>query len=89
MAALVFWALVIPSFPLPPKLGYAKLVGYVLAASLVLHLVSILIAVHPIYPFFGTGPTIIPNQSAGGAIMDISGLIVFTAAILICGYLWL
>ncbi len=90
-AALAFWAQVLPSFPLQPKLTYLQRVGYVFAASLVVHFVSILIsiAVQPIYPFYGTGPNVTANQSAGGAIMDVSGLVVFTTAILIGVWFWL
>ncbi len=90
-AALLFWAQVIPSYPLQPRLRYAMRVGYVLSASLILHLVSlaIAIAVEPIYPFYGTSPAVVSQQPAGGAIMDVGGQLVFTTAIVICAYLWL
>lgn len=91
LTALVFWAHVVPSFPIQPKLSYLRRAGYVFAAAVVLHLQSIYIAVavQPIYPFYGAGSDVIANQTAGGAIMDVSGEIVFTIAILMCVWLWL
>ncbi|MGE5335432.1 MAG: cytochrome c oxidase assembly protein [Nitrososphaerota archaeon] len=91
LVALMFWAQVIPSFPLQPRLSFMRRAGYLFAAAMALHLFSILIgiSVQPIYPYYGTGPEIVANQSAGGAIMDVSGQIVFTTAILICVGLWL
>jgi cytochrome c oxidase assembly factor CtaG len=90
-AALIFWAQVIPSFPLQPSLTFLRRAGYLFGAALVLHLLSVLIdiAVQPIYSFYGVGPNVVANQAAGGAIMDVSGQVVFTTAILICLGLWL
>jgi cytochrome c oxidase assembly factor CtaG len=90
-AALIFWVQVIPSFPLQPSLTFLRRAGYLFGAALVLHLLSVLIdiAVQPIYSFYGVGPNVVANQAAGGAIMDVSGQVVFTTAILICLGLWL
>ena len=91
LTALVFWAQVIPSFPLQPRLSYLKRAGYIFVAGCVLHLRSIVlsIAVRPIYPFYGTSADSIASQAAGGAVMDVFGMIVFTVTLLICLGLWL
>ena len=43
----------------------------------------------PSISFYGSGPNVVANQAAGGAIMDVSGQVVFTTAILICLGFWL
>jgi putative membrane protein len=89
--ALAFWAQVIPSFPIQPRLSYLRRAGYLFAAAITLHLVSVFIdiAAQPIYLFYGTGPSAVASQTAAGALMDVSGQVVFTIAILIFVGLWL
>jgi cytochrome c oxidase assembly factor CtaG len=90
-AALAFWAQVIPSFPIQPRLSYLRRAGYPFTAAVTLHLASVFIdiAAQPIYPFYGTGPSAVADQTAAGALMDVSGQVVFTIAILIYVGLWL
>lgn len=89
--ALLFWAQVIPSFPLRPRMSYIKRVGYLFVAGIALHLFSILIALaqQPIYSYYASNPTAIADQQAAGAMMDISGMIIFTIALLVFLGLWL
>lgn len=89
--AIIFWAQVIPSFPVQPVLSYLRRAGFLFAGAIVLHLLSVMISIaaQPIYPFYGTGADVLANQSAAGAIMDVSGQVVFTIAILSCIWLWL
>lgn len=91
VTALIFWAQIIPSFPLEPRLSYLKRAGYIFVAGCVLHLQSIIlsIAVQPIYPFYGASNAAIQDQQASGAIMDVFGMVIFTIALLICLGLWL
>ena len=91
VVALIFWAQVIPSFPLRPHLGFLWRAGYLFAAALALHLLSVVIAIaaQPIYIYYHTGSDAIADQTAAGAIMDVTGQIVFTTTILICLGLWL
>jgi putative membrane protein len=91
VTAIVFWAQVIPSFPIQPGLSYLRRGGYLFAGALALHLLSVLISIaaQPIYPFYGTGSEALASQTAAGAIMDVSGQVVFTIAILSCVWLWL
>ena len=91
VTALIFWAQIIPSFPLKPRLSYLMRAGYIFIAGCVLHLQSLVlsIAVQPIYPFYGTSSAAIQDQQAGGAIMDVFGMVIFTIARLICLGLWL
>jgi putative membrane protein len=90
-AALAFWAQVIPSFPIQPRLSYLRRAGYLFTAAITLHLVSVFIdiAAQPIYVFYGVGPSAVADQTSAGALMDVSGQVVFTIAILIYLYLWL
>lgn len=89
--ALLFWAQVIPIFPLRPQLSYIQRVGYLFVAGIVLHLFSILVALaqQPIYSYYGSGPAAIADQQSAGAAMDVSGMLVFSIALLICLALWL
>lgn len=89
--ALLFWAQVIPIFPLRPQMSYIKRVGYLFVAGIVLHLFSILVALaqQPIYRYYGSGPAAIADQQAAGAVMDVTGMMVFTIALLVCLGLWL
>lgn len=89
--AFVFWAQIIPSFPLQPKLSHLWRAGYLFAGGISLHLLSVLIAMaaQPIYPFYGVGSAALADQTAAGAIMDVAGQIVFTTTILVCLWLWL
>lgn len=89
--ALLFWAQVIPAFPILPRMSYIKRVGYLFVAGVTLHLFSILIALaqQPIYSFYASNPTAIADQQAAGAMMDVSGMIVFTIALLVFLGLWL
>jgi putative membrane protein len=90
-AALVFWAQVIPSFPIQPRLSFLRRAGFLFTAAITLHIFSVFIdiAAQPIYLFYGTGPSAVANQTAAGALMDVSGQVVFTIAILITVGLWL
>lgn len=89
--ALLFWAQVIPIFPLRSQMTYIQRVGYLFVAGIVLHLFSILIALaqQPIYRYYGSGPAAIADQQAAGAAMDVTGMLVFTIALLVCLGLWL
>lgn len=89
--ALIFWAQVIPSFPLRAQLSYLKRAGYLFGAALVMHVFAIFIdiAATPIYSYYGSGPNAVAMQSAAGAIMDLSSQVVFTIGILTCLWLWL
>ena len=89
--ALLFWAQVIPSFPLQPRLSYLQRAAYIFVAGCVLHLQSIFISIaaQPIYPFYGTSSAAIADQAAGGATMDVFGMVIFTIALLLCLGLWL
>ncbi len=91
LIGLLFWAQIIPSFPLKPTLGYLQRAGFLFAASMVLHVVAVLFAVdvQPIYPYYGTGDAAVAAQMAAGGIMDICGQVVFTVAILVCLGYWL
>ena len=91
LAALIFWAQVIPSFPLEPRLSYLTRAGYIFFAGCVLHLQAIVlsIATQSFYPFYGTGSGVVQDQGSGGAIMDVFGMVIFTIALLICLGLWL
>ncbi len=89
--ACVFWAQVIPSFPLRPALSYAFRAVYLIGAGMVLHLLAVVISIaaRPIYSYYGTGDQVVAQQSAAGAFMDVSGQLVFTIAIMICVWFWL
>jgi putative membrane protein len=91
LVALLFWAQVIPIFPLRPRLSYAQRAGYVFVAGLALHLFAILIAIarQPIYAYYGSGPAASADQDAAAAMMDVSGMFVFTITLMVLLGLWL
>lgn len=91
VTALLFWAQVIPSFPLRTELSYLRRAGYLFTCSFAFHLLSILISIaaQPIYTYYGSGSEVVATQTAAGALMDVCGQIVFTVAILSCLWLWL
>lgn len=95
--ALLFWAQVIPSHPLKPRLNYGTQAMYTVSAGFVTTVpgIPLTFAVHPIYSYYATLPrtpsmiSAVIDQSAAGGLMNIAAVIVFGSVFMFLIWLWL
>lgn len=95
--ALIFWAQVIPSRPLKPRMSYPQQAIYLGAAGLFSNVMGAVFtfSVGPLYPFYAALPrpanslTLLADQHLAGAAMDVPGMIIFFIATLSILGLWL
>ncbi len=93
--SILFWAQIIPSMPLEPRLGYLMRGLYLFAAGIAMSMVSMIYVYFPtpLYAHYAAvarpvgAISAIVDQDAAGAIMDIVGG--FTIAIVFMVLLWL
>ncbi len=96
-AALLFWAQVIPSLPLKPRMNYVQQALYLFLSALAGNIISsfIVIPTQPLYPYYAALPhpagtmTALVDQRFGGMLMETAGMVVFFVAIVTVLSLWL
>jgi putative membrane protein len=97
VAALLFWAQVVPTRPLHPRLGYVLRAVYLGAAGMYSSLMGafFMFAVGPFYTHYatlarsaGTASAVV-DQHLAGAVLDVPGTGVFFLAMSALIYLWL
>jgi cytochrome c oxidase assembly factor CtaG len=94
---VLFWAQIIPSHPLRPRIGYMAQALYSFSAGMVTMLVALVLtfATTPIYSFYATEPRtkdmipIMVDQTSAGGIMNLSGAILFGTLFMVLVGLWL
>jgi putative membrane protein len=99
VVALLFWAQVLPSRPLRPRLGYVMQLVYLGVAGLYSSVMGSLFmfSTAPFYPYYvvrqGGGPAgaaaALVDQHLAGSAMDIPGVLVFFVAMSALLWLWL
>ncbi len=95
--ALLFWAQVIPSHPMQPRLSPPMRVVYLGAAGMHSSLMGSLLmySTGPFYPYYvavaskAGAMSALVDQHLGGAAMDVPGTIIFFVAISVLLALWL
>lgn len=94
VAALLFWAPVIPSPPLRRRMGYIAQAVYLCLGTVVMNgLAAVyMYSTQPFYPFYvaaeGSSQALVDQHLAGG-VMDVPGTILFFVAICVLLALWL
>jgi len=86
--ALLFWAQVIPTAPLRPRLTYRGQALFVASAGLALHLLDFvfILAASPLYPFYAaiqrtpSLPSVLADQSMAGGVMELLNMSIFAVA---------
>jgi cytochrome c oxidase assembly factor CtaG len=94
---LLFWARVIDTGPLRPRLAGPAQVAYVLGAMVVGWVLAITLVVvsHPIYPHYAVlahrpgGVSALTDQQLAAGIMWVPGSLSYTVAMIACFYRWL
>lgn len=97
IVALLFWAQVIPSRPLQPRLGYVMRVVYVGIAGLYSSVMgsAFMFSTAPFYPYYAAlarpagAPSALVDQHIAGSAMDIPGVLIFLVAMCVLLWLWL
>lgn len=95
--ALLFWAQVIPSAPLRPRLGYGAQAVYTLSAGFAMQIVALALTYGdgPLYVHYAraTRPTgsstVIVDQTASGALMNLVGAILFGSVFMLLLWRWI
>ena len=95
--ALIFWAQVIPSRPMKPRMSYPQQAIYLGAAGLFSNVMGAVFtfSTAPMYPFYAALPrpagslALLADQHLAGAAMDVPGMIIFFIATLSIIGLWL
>lgn len=97
MTGLLFWAQIIPSHPLKPRLGYLSQAFYVFGIAIAMEVVTLayVIATQPIYPYYanharaaGALSPIVDQASAGGLMM-LATMIIFGTTFMTLLWWWL
>lgn len=95
--ALLFWAQVIPSRPMKPRMSYPQQAIYLGATGLFSNVMGAVFtfSIAPMYPFYAALPrptgslALLADQHLAGAAMDVPGMIIFFVATLTIIGLWL
>lgn len=97
LTALLFWAQVIPSAPLRPRLGYGAQAVYTLSAGFAMQIVALALTYGdgPLYAHYarvarptGAG-TVLVDQTASGALMNLVGAILFGSVFMLLLWRWI
>ncbi len=96
-AALLFWAQVIPSRPIQPRLGYIGRTVFIAVAGLYSSVVgsAFMFSTAPYYPYYAAlarpagAPAALVDQHLAGTAMDIPGVLIFFVAITTLLWLWM
>jgi cytochrome c oxidase assembly factor CtaG len=93
--AMLFWAQIIPSVPLRPRLGYGAQACYAVSAGFATQIVALALtySVSPIYTYYvalhpGGVHAALVDQSSSGALMDLVGVIVFGGLFMLLLWRW-
>ncbi|HKW23479.1 MAG TPA: cytochrome c oxidase assembly protein, partial [Ktedonobacterales bacterium] len=95
--ALLFWSQMIPSHPLKPRMSYARQAIYVVAAGAIMQFVALVLVYsgQPVYQFYATAPRpagalpLAVDQTTAGALMNLTGMIIFGTAFMVLTWFWL
>lgn len=95
--ALLFWAQVIPSRPIQPRLGYIGRTVFVSVAGLYSSVVggAFMFSTAPFYAYYAAlkrpagAPSALVDQHLAGTAMDIPGVLIFFVAITALLWLWM
>jgi putative membrane protein len=96
-AALLFWAQVVPSWPLRLRMSYLGQALYLVASALGMNVIAavFMYSTGPIYPYYATlirstgAMSVVVDQHFAGAVMDVPGTILLFGAISALLVLWL
>jgi putative membrane protein len=97
VTALLFWAQVIPSAPLRPRLGYGAQAFYTLGAGFAMQVVCLMLTFspQPIYDHYAAVESAnsslspIVDQTTSGGLMNLIGMIFFGTIFMVLLWLWL
>lgn len=97
VTALLFWAQVIPSAPLRPRLGYGAQALYTLSAGFAMQIVALALTYGdgPLYAHYArvarpTGAaSVVVDQTAAGGLMNLVGAILFGGVFMLLMWLWI
>lgn len=97
VTSILFWLQVIPSQPLRPKLSYIAQALYTFSAGMTTMAVAMLLIFEstPLYGYYATvsrppgAISVMVDQSAAGAIMNLSGALIYGILFMVLIGLWL
>lgn len=94
--ALLFWAQVIPSAPLRPRLGYGAQAGFTLSAGFAMQAVAMALTYGgPLYVHYARvarprgASTALVDQTTAGALMNLAGAILFGGVFMLLLWRWI
>lgn len=95
--SLLFWAQMIPSHPLKPRMSYVRQAMYLVAAGMVMMFVSLILVYsnQPVYSYYQALPhpagslPLDVDQTTAGALMNVTGMIIFGATFMALAWFWL